>query len=309
MIEPAVEVQGLVKRFGQVTAIDGLSFEIQPGECFGLLGPNGAGKSTTLEILLGLQQPTEGRARVLGKSWEQHAPWLRTRVGVQLQESRFMDRLTVLETLRLFRSFYPTGLSAEEAMGLVQLEAKGSAQVQFLSGGQRQRLSLAVALIGEPELLFLDEPTTGLDPQARRALWAVVEGLKRSDRTVLLTTHYLEEAERLCDRVAIVDHGKLVVLGAPAALIAEHAGEAVVEFESVAALDDASLLALPGALKLQAHEGLSFLSVRQLQVALPALMALAEQRGLRLSRLNMRHASLDEVFLALTGRNLREESS
>src|SRR5215217_66152 len=208
--ELAIEVKGLVKRFGDVVAVDGIDLEIRRGECMGLLGPNGAGKTTTVEILEGLQEPTAGHVRLLGLDWKKDATKLRQRIGLTLQETRLVDQLTVEETVRMFASFYPRSLPIEELIGMVQLGEKRHARVGKLSGGQRQRLALALGLAGDPDLLFLDEPTTGLDPQSRRALWDVVAELKSRGRTVVLTTHYMDEAEVLCDRLVIIDRGRVM---------------------------------------------------------------------------------------------------
>jgi ABC-2 type transport system ATP-binding protein len=221
----AIHVRGLVKRYPpDVLAVDGLDLEVRRGECFGLLGPNGAGKTTTLEILEGLLPATSGEVEVLGRRWDRDAVAIRPRIGITLQETRLPDKLTVEEIIRLFRSFFPSGRGVAEAIRLVGLEEKRRTWSERLSGGQRQRLAVACALVGDPELLFLDEPTTGLDPQSRRSLWEVVEDLKKEGKTVLLTTHYMEEAERLCDRVAVVDHGKIIALGTTPELVARHAG-------------------------------------------------------------------------------------
>jgi ABC-2 type transport system ATP-binding protein len=211
--QPALSVRSLRKRFGNVLAVDGINLEVRAGECFGLLGPNGAGKTTTVEICEGLTTPDEGEVVVLGMTWQTQAAALRQRLGVQLQETQLSEKLTVRETVQLFRSFFKQGLSPDAAVALVQLEEKQRARVGTLSGGQKQRLALACALVGSPELIFLDEPTTGLDPQARRQLWDLIEDFKRAGRTILLTTHYMEEAERLCDRVAIMDHGHIIACG------------------------------------------------------------------------------------------------
>ena len=216
----ALRVRALRKRYSDVVAVDGIDLEVSAGECFGLLGPNGAGKTTTVEICEGLTTPDSGEVVVLGRRWTSDAAGLRERLGIQLQESQLFDKLTVIETLTLFRSFYRDGLAPAEAMDLVRLRDKQASRVGGLSGGQKQRLALACALIGSPELMFLDEPTTGLDPQARRQVWELVEDFKRSGRTILLTTHYMEEAERLCDRVAILDHGHIIAEGTPASLAA-----------------------------------------------------------------------------------------
>ena len=214
----------LVKRYGEVVAVDGLDLEVRAGECFGLLGPNGAGKTTTVEILEGLTAPDGGTVEILGRSWSDDPRGLRERIGIQLQETQLAEKLTVLETITLFRSFYRKGLDPAEVMRIVQLEDKEKAWVRKLSGGQKQRLSLAAALVGDPEILFLDEPTTGLDPQSRRQVWDLVSAYKARGGTVLLTTHYMEEAERLCDRVAVVDHGRIIEEGTPRGLIDKHVG-------------------------------------------------------------------------------------
>ena len=248
-MELAVRCQNLQKRYGDVVAVDGLSFEVRRGECYGLLGPNGAGKTTTIEILEGLLAPDGGDVEVLGHRWKTDEQQLRQRLGVQLQETQFTDKLTVEETLRLFRSFYDRGKTVDELLGLVELESKRRSWVVKLSGGQKQRLSIACALAGDPDLLFLDEPTTGLDPQSRRQLWNVLARFREAGGTVLLTTHYMDEAETLCDRVAIVDQGHVIAEDTPKNLI--------------------SALAKP---KVVVHEG-----------------------------------TLEDVFMSLTGRHLREQ--
>jgi ABC-2 type transport system ATP-binding protein len=216
---PAVRCQDLYKRYGDVVAVDGLSLDVYRGECFGLLGPNGAGKTTTIEILEGLLTPDAGDVEVLGLRWRRDEPELRQRLGIQLQEAQFTDKLTVEETLRLFRSFYDRGRSIDDLLGLVELDSKRTSWVVKLSGGQKQRLSIACALVGDPDLLFLDEPSTGLDPQSRRQLWDVLKRFRSEGGTIVLTTHYMDEAEVLCDRVAIVDHGKIIALDTPKALV------------------------------------------------------------------------------------------
>jgi ABC-2 type transport system ATP-binding protein len=209
----------LRKRYGDVVAVDGLSLDVHRSECFGLLGPNGAGKTTTIEILEGLLAPDAGDVEVLGLRWRTDEPELRQRLGIQLQESQFTDKLTVEETIRLFRSFYRRGRSIDELLALVELEGKRTSWVVRLSGGQKQRLSIACALVGDPDLLFLDEPSTGLDPQSRRQLWGVLTRFRAEGGTIVLTTHYMDEAEVLCDRVAIVDHGRIIALDTPKALV------------------------------------------------------------------------------------------
>src|SRR3954471_17057214 len=211
MISPApaysLLVEGLRKYYDDVQAVDGLGLAVSPGECFGLLGPNGAGKTTTIEVCEGLLAPDSGRVELLGLRWDDDEHELRERLGIQLQETQLAEKLTVEETVRLFRSFYKTGRTVDETIGLVQLDEKRAARVGKLSGGQKQRLALACAIVGDPDLLFLDEPTTGLDPQSRRQLWDLITDFKATGKTIVLTTHYMDEAEILCDRVAIVDHG------------------------------------------------------------------------------------------------------
>src|SRR3954462_7419934 len=226
----ALQVRNLRKSYKDVIAVDGLDLEVRTGECFGLLGPNGAGKTTTVEICEGLNTPDSGDVLVLGRQWGDHDRELRQRLGISLQETQFSEKLTVSETVQLFRSFYERGPSPANVIAMVQLQEKAGSRVGSLSGGQKQRLALACALVGDPELLFLDEPTTGLDPQSRRQLWDLIERFKAGGRSILLTTHYMEEAERLCDRVAIMDHGRVIAEGTPRELIASLGAEHVLEF-------------------------------------------------------------------------------
>jgi ABC-2 type transport system ATP-binding protein len=306
----ALRCHGLVKGYGSVAAVDGLDLDVRSGECFGLLGPNGAGKTTTVEIFEGLRDPDAGDVEVLGERWRGDGLALRTRLGIQLQETKFPDKLKVSEVVTLFRSFYPRGLNVSDVLALVGLEEKAGAQVRTLSGGQKQRLSLGCALVGDPELLFLDEPTTGLDPQSRRQTWEIVENLKARGRTVLLTTHYMEEAARLCDRVAVVDHGKVIALGTPRELIASLGAEHVIEFAveegAAARLRDSALRALPSVEDL-ARDGCSWrLTVREAHRAVPALLAALSDQGAEPTQLTTHHATLEDVFMALTGRRLRD---
>jgi ABC-2 type transport system ATP-binding protein len=306
----ALRVSHLRKAYNDVVAVDDLDLQVRPAECFGLLGPNGAGKTTTIEICEGLTDPDSGEVELLGMRWNAHAAELRQRLGIQLQDTQLSDKLTVLETVCLFRSFFRRGPRASEVVALVQLEEKSRARVGALSGGQKQRLALACALVGDPEFLFLDEPTTGLDPQARRQLWDLIERLQQAARTILLTTHYMDEAERLCDRVAIMDHGKMIALGTPRELIASIGVEHMVEFSTGAAaesIDQAALRRLEGVRDVRSQNGAVQLQVAELHRAVPALLDELERQGIPLTELRTHSATLEDVFVALTGRRLRDE--
>jgi len=309
MSEIAVECRGLVKRYPGVVAVDGIDLDVRRGECFGMLGPNGAGKTTTIEMIQGLLRPDGGSIRVLGLTWNRDATELRQRLGSTLQETRLPEKLSVTETLVLFRSFYRRGVDVERVLEMVQLGEKRNAWVGKLSGGQRQRLAVACALVCEPDILFLDEPTTGLDPQSRRQLWGVITEFRGRGGTVLLTTHYMEEAERLCDRVAIVDHGRIMSLGRPVDLIAALGASDVVEFtlDSEERIEPDELTGLPGVRDVAGQDGRIRLTVQHVHLAVPALIRLVESRSLSLGELVTHHATLEDVFLSLTGRHLRDE--
>ena len=288
--------------------MDGLDLEVTTGECFGLLGPNGAGKTTTVEICEGLNEPDEGQVRVLGGSWRVDASRLRQRIGIALQETQLSEKLTVAETLRLFHSFFARGRPVDEVIGLVELGEKRRARVGTLSGGQKQRLAVACALVGDPELLFLDEPTTGLDPQSRRQLWALIEDFKSTGRTVLLTTHYMDEAERLCDRIAVVDHGRMIALGTPRQLIASIGCDHVVDF-SLGGGPDLSLDALgrlDGVRNARRTESGFELAVTEVHRTVPALLGELDRAGATLTELRTHSPTLEDVFVSLTGRHLRD---
>jgi ABC-2 type transport system ATP-binding protein len=304
----AISCRGLVKRYADVVAVDGIDLDVAAGECFGLLGPNGAGKTTTVEVLQGLLACDAGEVRVLGLDWARDADELRQRLGSQLQETKLADKLTVRETLRLFRSFYRRGSEVDQVLEIVQLTEKRNAWVSKLSGGQRQRLAVACALVCQPDVLFLDEPTTGLDPQSRRQLWDVILKFRAGGGTVLITTHYMEEAERLCDRVAVMDHGHIIALGTPRQLIASLGAEHVVEFALTdgVRLDEAALRALPGVAAVRQDDGKTRLTVARVHETVPSLMRLLGERDASLSELTTHHATLEDVFLSLTGRHLRD---
>jgi ABC-2 type transport system ATP-binding protein len=311
--ELVIFCRGLRKQYkgrgGIVNAVNGLDLEIRRGECFGLLGPNGAGKTTTIEIFEGLLRPTSGDVEILGMHWGENDNELRQRIGISLQETRFTEKLTVFETLVLFRSFYRIGHRPEDVMEDVGLREKSKSWVGKLSGGQRQRLAVACALVGDPHLLFLDEPTTGLDPQSRRHLWDIMRKLQQEGRTVLLTTHYMDEAERLCNRVAVIDHGKIIALGSPAELIAGLGGEHIVEFalaEGKSAPGN-ELSGLPAVQEVRTDGNGLAVTVTEPHIAIPALLHYLQEQKLDLTRLSTRNATLEDVFVNLTGRHLRDD--
>jgi ABC-2 type transport system ATP-binding protein len=312
--ELAVEVRDLVKEFpapggGTLTAVDRVSFEVHRGEVFGFLGPNGAGKTTTLEIIEGLQDPTSGHTKVLGLDSLADRSEMKERVGVQLQAGAYFNYLTLEEILDLFGSFYPKAIRPAELLEKVGLLEKRKALVRELSGGQAQRFSIVAAMVNDPEIVFLDEPTTGLDPQSRRQLWDIIRDLRSQGRTTLLTTHYMDEAERLCDRVAVVDHGKVISQGSPTELIATLGGEHVVEFALVngASASNEEYSALPAVREARSDASGVSLTVTEPHITIPALLALLQSHKLELARLTTRHVSLEDVFVHLTGRHLRDD--
>jgi ABC-2 type transport system ATP-binding protein len=307
----AIECRDLRKTYdGKVEAVRGLNLRIETGECFGLLGPNGAGKTTTIEILEGLLEPTSGQVTIFGRTWQESPRELREWLGISLQETRLSEKLSVRETIDLFASFYREPRSTDEVLDELQLREKADAWVGKLSGGQRQRLAVATALVGSPRILFLDEPTTGLDPQSRRQLWDIVRAFQRDGGTVLLTTHYMDEAERLCDRLAIVDHGQIIAEGTPAELIERLGGHHVVEFEASGNGTGSGAerwKTLPGVEAIRQDDGVVCLTVREPHQTIPALLDAVGRAGGQLEHLTTRQASLEDVFVKLTGRHLREE--
>jgi ABC-2 type transport system ATP-binding protein len=304
--DAVIRVDALRKTYGDLVAVDSVSFEVRPGEVFGLLGPNGAGKTTTVEVLEGLRQPDSGEVSVLGVDAIRHPDELRSRIGVSLQTAALYPKLNVVEVLELFRGFYPSGRPVDELVELMDLGEKRKTRTQELSGGQRQRLSVALALVNDPELVFLDEPTTGMDPAARRALWDVVLGLKRRGRSVLLTTHYMEEAEVLCDRLAIMDHGRILESGTVDELVSRRFHERAVRFDRIDGLADEQLAAFPGVTSVKHEGGAVLLYTRDVPGTIGAVLAATERLGIEPANLAVRRATLEDVFLDLTGRALRD---
>ena len=302
----AVRVSDLYKRYGDVKAVDGVSFEVAHGEVFGLLGPNGAGKTTTVEMLEGLRSPDSGLLEVLGIDVARNPDALKERVGVTLQTAELYPKLTVVEVLDLFRSFYKRSLPTEQLIEFLDLGERRKAQTRQLSGGQRQRLAVALALVNDPEVIFLDEPTTGLDPAARRSLWDLVQKLQAQGKTILLTTHYMEEAEVLCDRLAIMDHGKILALGTVNQLVANRFKDRSVRFDQIAGLSDEQLTSLPGVESIKHDDGVTVLFTQDVPGTIGGVLGLTEGLGVEPGNLGIRRPTLEDLFLDLTGRALRD---
>jgi ABC-2 type transport system ATP-binding protein len=294
------------KTYGDVHAVDGVTFDVGRGEVFGLLGPNGAGKTTTVEMLEGLRSPDGGSLEVLGIDVAAHPDALQERIGVTLQTAELYPKLTVVEVLDLFRSFYRRSLPTEQLIDFLDLGERRNGRTKELSGGQRQRLAVALALVNDPEVVFLDEPTTGLDPAARRSLWDLVEALKAQGKTILLTTHYMEEAEALCDRLAIMDHGHLIEMGTVGEVVSRRFKERAVQFDRVDGLDDARLAAMAAVSSVKHDDGEVLLYTRDVPATITDLLAATEALGVEAHNLTVRRATLEDVFLDLTGRALRD---
>lgn len=304
--EAAIQVQQLVKRYGALTAVNDISFIVGRGQVFGLLGPNGAGKTTTVECIEGLRAPDEGEIFVLGLDARREMQALKERIGVQLQTTGLYPKLTVREVIELFASFYPRRLGTEQLIEMTGLQERSGARTKDLSGGQKQRLSVALALVNDPDLIFLDEPTTGLDPQARRNMWDVVQQLRAQGKTILLTTHYMEEAEHLCDRIAVMDHGKIIALDTPAGLVRNNFQEQAIEFESLEPPPLELIEELAGVVRAQVQDTLVTLYTTDIPATMGKLLEMANEGKLKFDNLTVRRATLEDVFLKLTGRNIRE---
>lgn len=303
-----IEVENLVKRYGEITAVNGISFDVNAGEVFGMLGPNGAGKTTTVEIIEGLRDADAGRVSVLGLDVSKVPAKIKQRIGVQLQAPTLIPLLNVQETLHMFAGFYERSLSVDEILDLLALQDSRKVLVKNLSGGQQQRLSVALSLINDPDIAFLDEPTTGLDPQARHGLWSVIEEMRKKGKTVFLTTHYMEEAEQLCDRVAVIDYGKIIAMGSPEQLIYENFEESAIQFEMEPPPSLEVLGALPGAANVVLDSSEIIVYSKNVPATLSAIMRYSEEGGeaRQLKNLFVRRATLEDVFLKLTGRRIRE---
>ncbi|MDQ0337797.1 ABC-2 type transport system ATP-binding protein [Caldalkalibacillus uzonensis] len=304
-MEDMIRVFNLSKAYGELQAVKKVSFDVKKGEIFGLLGPNGAGKTTTLEMMEGLREPDEGEVLIKGISVQKDPGRVRSLIGVQLQSTSLFDLLKVEEILTLYASFYPQRLPVDTNLKQLNLEEKRHSLVKTLSGGQKQRLAIGIALIHDPLVVFLDEPTTGLDPQNRRSLWDIILALKAAGKTIILTTHYMEEAHVLCDRLAIMDRGQVKALGTPGALISSLEMESAVQFTCPRHQEDLS--GLRGVTAVSTVNDQIILYTTRLQDTLTDLIRWADARGQTLINLETRQATLEDVFLHLTGRSLREE--
>ncbi len=304
--DTVISCRDVRKTYGVVRAVDGVTFEVRQGEIFGLLGPNGAGKTTTVEMLEGLRTPDGGSLEVLGIDVAAHPDALKERIGVALQTAELYPKLTVVEVIDLFRSFYRRSLPTEQLISFLDLDERRNGRTKELSGGQRQRLAVALALVNDPEVVFLDEPTTGLDPAARRSLWDLVEQLKAQGKTILLTTHYMEEAEVLCDRLAIMDHGRIIEMGTVGEVVSRRFKERAVQFDRIEGIDDERLAAMKAVSSVKHDDGVVLLYTSDVPATISDLLAATEALGIEASNLTVRRATLEDVFLDLTGRALRD---
>jgi len=303
-----IDVKNLVKSYGEIRAVAGISFQVKPGETFGMLGPNGAGKTTTAEIIEGLRTADSGSVSVLGMDISKVPSRIKQRIGIQLQAPSLLPLVSVQELLDLFGSFYEHSLPVNDIMEMLSLTDSRKVLVKNLSGGQQQRLSVAMALINDPDIAFLDEPTTGLDPQARRSLWAVIEDMRSKGKTIFLTTHYMEEAERLCDRVAIIDHGQIIAINSPRELINEYFKESAIQFELDPPPPEVVLQSFPGAKQVMVSDNEIIIYSDNIPATMSAILKYAEKAEItdKLKDLYVREATLEDVFLKLTGRKIRE---
>ena len=304
--DTVISCTDLRKTYGTVKAVDGVTFEVRQGEIFGLLGPNGAGKTTTVEMLEGLRSPDGGTLEVLGIDVAAHPDDLKERIGVALQTAELYPKLTVVEVLDLFRTFYQRSLPTEQLISFLDLGERRNGRTKELSGGQRQRLAVALALVNDPEVVFLDEPTTGLDPAARRSLWDLIEQLKAQGKTILLTTHYMEEAETLCDRLAIMDHGHIIEMGTVGEVVARRFKERAVQFDRIEGLDDERLAAMKAVSSVKHDDDVVLLYTSDVPATISDLLEATETLGVEANNLTVRRATLEDVFLDLTGRALRD---
>ena len=305
-MKAVVKVDHLRKSYKDIKAVNDISFRVYEGEIFGMLGPNGAGKTTTMEIVEGIRKADSGRVSVLGIDVRKNPRQVKSNIGVQLQTTSLYPRLTVAEVMGLFASFYPRSVSIGKLIKLVDLEDCKKKRCKNLSGGQQQRLSIALALVNNPRVIFLDEPTSGLDPQSRHNIWGIIEYVRGKGKSVFITTHYMEEAQRLCDRVAIVDHGRIIATDAPDKLVAQHFQEEAIEFELNRKLDNEDLSTLAGVTNVIQENGKVTVFSNTVPATVAALLDLAKQKGFELTNLYVRRATLEDVFLKLTGRRIRE---
>jgi ABC-2 type transport system ATP-binding protein len=302
---PAISIRDLKKYYGEIKAVDGVSLEVEEREIFGILGPNGAGKTTTLEMVETLREPDAGEIFVAGIDVREDPRAVKEIIGVQLQTTVFFDELSVRETIDLFSTFYPRVLPIGELIDLAELGDKADSRVNDLSGGQHKRLSIALALVNDPDVIFLDEPTTGLDPQARRRIWEIVEQLRDQEKTVVITTHYIEEAEYLCDRVAVMDHGRIIALGTPDELIDEYASDSTITFRLDPPVDREVLEGIYGASGVHVGAGEYEVATSTPQETLFGIVGMAHEQGVKVEDINMKRATLEDVFLKITGRRIR----